>query len=458
MSVPGYPGTGYVYEDAHAAETETAPVLACDPRFVSLSFSGFPKSAAVRAAANIPLAAMIQPLATVEPELVPRAVNFGISGVIRCRACRAYVNCFVELKDQSTSWTCNLCGRNNELPNTYIKEIRDPSMMKYHPELTDPSFEIVAPPEYTVRAPQPPTYVFLIDVSSRAVQSGFVNSICSTIAQSLDFLPGKTRTNVCFVTFDSSVHVYSLKATNRSPHMFVLPDLKDPSVPLPSDLLVNLAESRPLVDRLLQTLPSIHASSVDPEIAFGPALEVAVLIATRIGGKIISFLSGLPTLGIGSLKNRDDPRLLGTEKENTLLVAATDYYKKKAESLTSIHISVDIFLAVDHYCDVATISEIARYTGGQTFFYPGFHESSDFDRINNDLYRVLSRETSWEAVMRVRISRGAKIMDYYGNFFMRSHDLMAVPNCDADKSFIVEFCNEDVPVPGSYVTIQCALL
>ena len=40
---------------------------------------------------------------------------------------------------------------------------------------------------------------------------------------------------------------------------------------------------------------------------------------------------------------------------------------------------------------------------------------------------------AWEAVMRIRCSKGLRINAFYGHFFIRSTDLLALPACDADK-------------------------
>jgi len=53
-----------------------------------------------------------------------------------------------------------------------------------------------------VRAPMPPTYVFVIDVSFAAASSGMLRAACSSIKASLDSLPGDERTQVAFITFD----------------------------------------------------------------------------------------------------------------------------------------------------------------------------------------------------------------------------------------------------------------
>ena len=45
----------------------------------------------------------------------------------------------------------------------------------------------------------------------------------------------------------------------------------------------------------------------------------------------------------------------------------------------------------------------------------------------------LTRETAWEAVMRIRCSKGLRISAFFGHFFIRSTDLLALPACDVDK-------------------------
>ena len=51
----------------------------------------------------------------------------------------------------------------------------------------------------------------------------------------------------------------------------------------------------------------------------GPALNAAKRVIQHIGGKLLLFQSSLPTIGEGTLKPRDNPRLLGTDKEHMLL-------------------------------------------------------------------------------------------------------------------------------------------
>jgi len=52
-----------------------------------------------------------------------------------------------------------------------------------------------------VRPPQPPVYMFVIDVSQPAVASGMLHVAAETIKACLDDLPGEERTMVCKVLF-----------------------------------------------------------------------------------------------------------------------------------------------------------------------------------------------------------------------------------------------------------------
>ena len=97
--------------------------------------------------------------------------------------------------------------------------------------------------------------------------------------------------------------------------MLVVSDLSDESyLPLPSFLTVSLSESRNQIETLCQRLYSFFKDSHETRNNLPAALNVAQKILGTIGGKIIVFQSTLPNVGDGSLKEREDPKLLGTPK------------------------------------------------------------------------------------------------------------------------------------------------
>jgi predicted RNA-binding Zn-ribbon protein involved in translation (DUF1610 family) len=81
-------------------------------------------------------------------------VNFGRTGIIRCRKCRAYINPFVNFLEGGRRWRCNLCDLVNETPNDYFSELDRNGRRKdwaERAELSKGCVEFVAPSEYMVR-------------------------------------------------------------------------------------------------------------------------------------------------------------------------------------------------------------------------------------------------------------------------------------------------------------------
>lgn len=98
-------------------------------------------------------------------------------------------------------------------------------------ELSHAVVEFVAPTEYMVRPPQPVIYIFLIDVSHSAIQSGMypipkrfflsayvgegmVATATRTILENLDRLPNEDqRTKVAIIAYDTSIHFFSMSVS-----------------------------------------------------------------------------------------------------------------------------------------------------------------------------------------------------------------------------------------------------
>jgi protein transport protein SEC24 len=110
--------------------------------------------------------------------------------------------------------------------------------------------------------------------------------------------------------------------------MLVVSDISDVMIPVPEDILVNLQDSRNVVNALLDSLPSMFANSTNSNSCGGTALNAAKRVIEHMGGKMCVFQTTLPTLGEGALKNRDNPRLMGTDKEHQLLNAEDVYVTK----------------------------------------------------------------------------------------------------------------------------------
>jgi protein transport protein SEC24 len=252
-------------------------------------------------------------------------------------------------------------------------------------------------------------YLFLIDVSFPAVTSGLVATATRTILESLDRIPNNDgRTKVGFIAVDSSLHYFTVSPGNPEPQLLVVGDIDDTFLPQPQDLLVNINECREGIEALLARFNDMFQHNQNGSNALGSALKAAHKLISPIGGKVVCLMASLPNISTGKLTPRDNPQASGTSKESALLQAQNSFYKSFAVECSKHQISVDMFLFSSNYQDVASLSCLPRYTGGQTFYYPGWSASRSEDTVKfaNEFSKFLSMEIALEAVMRIRATSG----------------------------------------------------
>ncbi len=92
------------------------------------------------------------------------------------------------------------------------------------PELNYGSIEYIASVEYMVRPPQPAAYLFVFDCSRHATQIGYIPTLAKAILDSLDEIPGDSRTLIGFIAFDSKLHFFNLG--DKQPIHLVMPDIQ----------------------------------------------------------------------------------------------------------------------------------------------------------------------------------------------------------------------------------------
>lgn len=170
------------------------------------------------------------------------------------------------------------------------------------------------------------------------------------------------------------------------------------------------------------------------------------------------FQSILPNMGDGALKPREQPGIMGTPNEIKVLQAENSWYKDTAIEFSRQQICVDLYLFPFQYMDLATLSQISKFTAGSMQSYVGFNAKVDAGRFEAQLNKNLTQQTAFEAVMRIRCTKGMRVTNFYGNFFIRGTDLLALPNCNADSVFGFDLAHEEQSVSSTHVTVQAALL
>uniref|UniRef100_A0A8C6X5Q2 SEC24 homolog A, COPII coat complex component n=1 Tax=Naja naja TaxID=35670 RepID=A0A8C6X5Q2_NAJNA len=430
--------------------------LNCNPELFRCTLTNIPQTQALLNKAKLPLGLLLHPFKDLSQ--LPVVTS---STIVRCRSCRTYINPFVSFLDQRR-WKCNLCYRVNDVPEEFMY---NPVTRVYgephkRPEVQNATIEFMAPSEYMLRPPQPPVYLFVFDVSHNAIETGYLDTVCKTLLDNLDLLPGNTRTKIGFITFDSTIHFYSLQEGLSQPQMLIISDIEDVFIPMPENLLVNLNESKELIQDLLRTLPQMFIKSLETQSALGPALQAAFKLMSPTGGRITVFQTQLPSLGAGALKPREEPNQKASTKD-VPLTPSTDFYKKLALDCSGQQVAVDLFLLSGQYSDLASLGCISRYSAGSVHYYQAYHHQHNpllVEKLQKELKRYLTRKIGFEAVMRIRCTKGLSIHTFHGNFFVRSTDLLSLPNVNPDAGYAVQMSVEESLTDMQVVCFQSALL
>ncbi|XP_036168851.1 protein transport protein Sec24A isoform X2 [Myotis myotis] len=430
--------------------------LNCNPELFRCTLTSIPQTQALLNKAKLPLGLLLHPF----KDLMQLPVVTS-STIVRCRSCRTYINPFVSFLDQRR-WKCNLCYQVNDVPEEFMYNPLTRAYGEPHrrPEVQNATIEFMAPSEYMLRPPQPPVYLFVFDVSHNAIETGYLNSVCQSLLDNLDLLPGNTRTKIGFITFDSTIHFYSLQEGLSQPQMLIVSDIEDIFIPMPENLLVNLNESKELVQDLLKSLPQMFAKTLETQSALGPALQAAFKLMSPTGGRMSVFQTQLPNLGVGALKPREEPNQRSSAKE-IHLTPSTDFYKKLALDCSGQQVAVDLFLLSGQYSDLASLGCISRYSAGSVYYYPSYHHQHNpvqVQKLQKELHRYLTRKIGFEAVMRIRCTKGLSIHTFHGNFFVRSTDLLSLPNVNPDAGYAVQMSVEESLTDTQLVSFQSALL
>jgi protein transport protein SEC24 len=358
-----------------------------------------------------------------------------------------------------------MCNLTNDVPQPFDWDsVKQQAVDRWQrPELNYAVCEFVAPQEYMVRPPQPLIYLFLFDVSYAGVTSGLLATAARCILESLDRLPNTDRrTRLGFMAVDSSLHYFSVPrdgSDSNEAKMLVVSDLDEPFLPTPEDLLVNLSECRANIESFLSKLQGMFANTTVNSSAMGSALRAGHTLVGPYGGKIVVLSASLPNVGHGKLEMREDKKILGTAREGSLLQTQNGFFKSFAIECSKSQVSIDMFLFSAQYQDVASLSHLPRYTGGQTYFYPAWNAARTEDAVKfaTEFSDYLSTEIGLEAVLRVRTTTGLRPSAFYGNFFNRSSDLCAFSAMPRDQAYVVEMAIDET-VTKSFACLQVGVL
>ncbi|CAL8367658.1 unnamed protein product [Boreogadus saida] len=156
-------------------------------------------------------------------------------------------------------------------------------------------------------------------------------------------------------------------------------------------------------------------------------------------GSSIIFHASIPTAEApGKLKNRDDKKLVSTDKEKTLFHPVKGVYEQLSKDCVAQGCSVDLFLFPSQYLDITTMGDVPAHTGGAVYKY------SNFQTHRNS--------TS------VTVPPGFRATDFFGGVYMNNTTDVELAAVDCDHAIIVELKHDDTLSEETGAFMQCALL
>ncbi|EFO19073.1 Sec23/Sec24 trunk domain-containing protein [Loa loa] len=443
----------------------------CSPKFMRSTLYVAPASSDMLKNSQMPFAVAVTPFARLHPdEMQLPIVDLGELGPVRCHRCKAYMCPFMEFQDGGRRFRCPFCFASTAVDDSYFAHLDHTGRrtdIQHRPEQYLGSYELVATKPYCKNGlkPKEPAFIFMLDVSYSAVQCGLVSIFCRNIRNLLDDLPKevgqvKSSLRIGFATYDQTIHFYNLKSHIGQPEMLVVGDVDDVFVPLVDGFLVTLEEADVVLNSLLHEIEKIFGETRITETILGPVIQAgldALKCADR-AGKLFIFHTNLPSLDApGKLKNRDDRKLLGTDKEKTVLQPHIDFYSKLGEECVKAGCAVDLFLFPNSFVDVASLSPVCSLTGGSIYKYQYFETQKDSERFLADLSHDISREIVFDVMIRVRTSTGLRPTGFFGSFFMDNSTDLEMGAIDCDQAVHVEIRHDD-KLPEGSAYLQTAVL
>ncbi|KAM7366196.1 hypothetical protein PAMP_015659 [Pampus punctatissimus] len=440
------------------------------PRFIRCTTYSLPCTIDLAKQCQVPLASIIKPFASLPKNETPLyVVNHGETGPIRCNRCKAYMCPYMQFIDGGRRYQCGFCNCVNEV--FYFQHLDHMGRrvdFYERPELSLGSYEFAATLDYCKnnKPPNPPAYIFMIDVSYNNIKSGLVGLICNELKTLLEKLPREEGTEnsaikVGFVTYNKVLHFYNVKSALAQPQMMVVSDTAEMFVPLLDGFLVNYQDSRAVIHNLLDQIPNMFADTNESETVFVPVIQAGVeaFKAAECSGKLFIFHSSMPTAEApGKLKNRDDKKLVNTDKEKTLFQPQKGVYEQLSKDCVAQGCCVDLFLFPSQYVDLTTMADVPSHTGGSIYKYNNFQAETDGEHFLRDLRKDVQKSIGFDAIMRVRTSTGFRATDFFGAIHMNNTTDIEMAAVDCDKAVTVEFKHDDTLSEETGAHMQCALL
>ena len=174
------------------------------------------------------------------------------------------------------------------------------------------------------------------------------------------------------------------------------------------------------------------------------------------------FANSPGSIGCGKVQNRVNAKLYNTDEEvSKMLRPEIDFYRELALECVSKCITVDLFLALtlkQISLDVATLQPITGLTGGDLYLHADFDVTAHGEKLYYQIFRNMTRVVATDCMIKVRVSSGLTVSEYFGGFGSYQRAEFGVASIDQDKVFSASIVNDNTLASGTPVFAQCAVL
>lgn len=433
---------------------------------VQSSHHALPYKTSLLPPSNIPLTISFT-LDTLKP--VPEA-----DCVTRCDTCKCYLNPYVEIIQPGYEFRCNLCYNLNKVPNIFNRTSDNfQNTNKFEPsvniinnrvyesvELNSEVYEVLAAPSYVLKAPGQPVLVFVVEFTEVSMRNFSVSTIINEIRENFKIINKDDENKDIYKDENNKVvnKDENKENSNQSNHSNQSNQSNNTEkmkycVIFMNEFCYMLNKNGTLIvipdtntipalitdEFLFRTDQSFDMSVIDQVkpgqmVDMYGAMSLASAILKPTGGTIFTFISSVPYISI----------------DNS--------YSTMSTRMSHYAICVNLFLFPTINVNLKDFDILSKSTGGAIYYYPNYNGSDIYfvNRFVKDFHGLLSRGFYNDAICKIRGSEGVKIIEYSGNFTMRSNDILAFSNFNPKHIITIKYTL--APALKSEVCFQAAIL
>ena len=373
--------------------------------FIRTSSESIPNNDNLIINTGIPFGINLTPFPDIDTTLISQYSFGGGNGIIpRCSKCKSFYNPYCEISNNYTSYKCNICYNLNEIKNIDI------NTLKKIENKSEDVYDIFANSDYIENAPMSSNFIFILDTTSKSINSGALKIFIETIRYIIDnhYFINEERTFVSFITFNNiGVSFYKVNKKTNAMQIFEISG-DEPFIPdNKKNLIFPVDDNSDIINNILDNINNLYninntnnniSNKESEHLLF--AIECGKLLLHNKGGKLIVLNSS-------------------NNWKNKIKLYEEIYYQNKnnnneennpfinfGKSLTKYQISCDIFqLQINgEIQDNQILINICNYSNGNFLFYKNFNENILYKNLFNNIIKSVSNQKAYEIIIQYYIT------------------------------------------------------